>query len=121
IAPLATAQQQPTREQILLQKMYQMRMQLENERARRDNEARANVRLVTPGAQGRADAPTVSGLRAQTNQQLARYEQQFRCLEVEAENNGGNMVVICGDNTGDINGSNVSADRDIVTIQGGQP
>ena len=119
---VAFAQQgQPSPEQLLLQKMYQMRMQLENERARRDAEARANVRLQTPGAAGRADTPTVSGLRAQTNQQLARFEQQFRCLDVDFEANGGNTVVICGDNSGDISGSNVSAERDIVTIQGGTP
>jgi len=29
--------------------------------------------------------------------------------------------VICGDNSGDISGTNVSAERDIVTVQGGTP
>jgi hypothetical protein len=62
----------------------------------------------------------VSALRAQTSNQLVRYEQQFRCLDVDVDSAGGNTVVICGDNSGDISGSNVSAERDIVTVMGGQ-
>ena len=112
--------QGPSAEQQLLQRIYQMRMRLEQERAIRDNEARANVRLIA-GSQGRTDSPTVSGLRRDTNQRLARFENQFRCLDVDLEGATGNTVVICGDNAGDINGTNVSAERDIVTINGGQP
>lgn len=108
-------------ERVLLQKMYQLRMAYEQERARRDNEARANVRLVTQTDPGRVDTPTVTGLRAQTNAQLTRFEQQFRCLDVEVDNGGGNTVVICGDNSGDISGNNVSAGNDIVTLPGGTP
>lgn len=125
IVDRAVAQSAPSSEQQLLQKMVQMRVQLERERAGRDNEARANVRLPGPGIAAAADNPTVSGLRAQTGQQLSLLEQQFRCLDVDFKANGGNTVVICGNNSGDINGSNVSADRDIVTVQpqysGSQP
>ena len=114
--------QGPSKEQILLQRVYEMRMRFEQERAQRDAEARANVRLQTQGGlAGRVDSPTVSGLRQQTNQQLARFESSFRCLDVDVEANSGNTVVICGDNAGDINGTNVSAQRDIVTVQGGRP
>ena len=98
-----------------------MRMQYDQERANRDNEARANVRLVTQPNTVAADSPTVTGLRSQTNAQLARFESQFECLDVDVENNGGNTVVICGGNSGDIEGTNVSAGRDIVTVQGGTP
>jgi hypothetical protein len=105
----------------LLQRMYEMRIRFERERAQRENEARANVRLATQSAATGVDAPTVTALRAQTNNQLVRYEQQFRCLDVDVENGGGNTVVICGDNSGDISGSNVSAGRDLVVPQGGQP
>ena len=119
-APQAQAQG-PSKEQILLQRVYEMRMRFEQERAQRDAEARANVRLQTQGGlAGRVDSPTVSGLRQQTNQQLARFESSFRCLDVDVEANSGNTVVICGDNSGDINGTNVSAQRDIVTVQGGR-
>lgn len=116
--------QQPSEsdvDQRLLQRIYELRMRFEQERMQRENEARANVRLVTQTGSAQADSPTVSGLRAQTNVQLSRFEQQFRCLDVDVAPEGGNTVVICGDNTGDISGSNVSATRDIVTVQGDSP
>jgi hypothetical protein len=111
----ATADSDPA----LLKKIYELRMRFERERAQAENEARANVRLVTQTAGGRVDSPTVTGLRAQTNAQLIRYEQSFRCLDVDVESDGGNTVVICGDNSGDISGRNTAAGRDIVT--GGTP
>lgn len=108
-------------DRVLLQKIYQMRMAYDRERAQKENEARANVRLVTDSGRSssgsRVDSPTVTGLRNQTTAQLVRYEQQFRCLDVDVASDGGNTVVICGDNSGDITGSNVSAQRDIVTTQ----
>ena len=122
-ATTAEAQQQSaqmTEEQLLLQRVYNLRMRIDQDKARRDNEARANVRLVTQSPNPTVDSPTVSAYRAQTNVQLSRFEQMFRCLDVDLEGTTGNTVVICGDNAGDINGSNVSAQRDIVTVQGGQ-
>ncbi len=114
----------PTPEQQRLQRVYQIRMRYDQERAQADAQARANVRLVTQGGRGLnrgVDSPTVTGLRQRTNQQLARFENQFRCLDVDLEGTTGNTVVICGDNSGDIDGTNISADRDIVTVQGGTP
>ena len=117
----APAPGEPSADRALLQRIYEMRIRYERERAARDNEARANVRLATQNPGTRVDSPTVSGLRAQTNNQLVRYEQQFRCLDVDVENGGGNTVVICGDNSGDISGTNVSSERDIITVHGGPP
>ncbi len=106
----------------LLQRMYEMRMRIERDRAQRDNAARAGApRLITQSPGRHVDSPTVSALRVQTNNQLARFEQQFRCLDVDVENNGGNTVVICGNNSGDVTGTNVSAGGDMVTVNGGQP
>ena len=107
--------------QELLQRMYNLRIRLEQERAAEENYARQHVRLATQSNYRHIDAPTVSGMRADTNIALSRFEQQFRCLDVEVEDNSGNTVVICGDNHGDISGRNVSAERDIVTYQGGRP
>ncbi len=112
---------QMTPEQAMLQRMYNLRARLDQERAQAENEARANVRLVTQSQNRQIDAPTVSGLRAETNVALSRFEQQFSCLDVDVEGNSGNTVVICGGNSGDITGSNVSAERDIVTNVGGTP
>ena len=117
---IAQTSAEPDADRVLLQKMYEMRIRYERERAQKENEARANVRLVTQTVNPRVDSPTVTALRAQTSNQLVRYEQQFRCLDVDVDNAGGNTVVICGDNSGDISGSNVSAERDIVTVMGGQ-
>ena len=52
--------------QQLLQRVYQMRMRFEQERVLADNEARANVRLITDSGRGPRsgiDSPTVSGSR----------------------------------------------------------
>ena len=124
IAPFAPGAAHADREadQILLKRIYQMRMRNDAERQRKENEARANVRLVTQSGSRavQADSPTVTQLRRDTNVSLARFENTFRCLDVEVENNGGNTTVICGSNSGDIDGTNVQAGRDIVTIQGAQ-
>lgn len=105
----------------LLQRIYQMRMRHDQERQQAENEARANVRLTTQSGNPGADSPTVTQMRQQTNVQLARYEQRFRCLDVNVDSQGGNTVVICGDNSGDIEGSNTSAGRDLIAIDGAGP
>lgn len=118
---LTRAQQEKQAKQALLQRMYNMRIRFEQERTAAENMARANVRLATQQNYRHMDAPTVTGLRHQTNQQLTRFEQMFRCLDVDVEGNSGNTVVICGDNSGDISGRNVHAERDIVSYPGGTP
>ena len=115
------AEQEKAARQQQLQRMYNLRMRFEQERAQAENMARANVRLASQSGYRHMDAPTVSAYRQQTNQQLTRFEQMFRCLDVDLEGASGNTVVICGDNAGDITGSNVNAGDDVVTIQGGQP
>jgi len=108
-------------DQALLKRMYEMRLRLDRERQQAENEARANVRLVTQNAPAGVDSPTVTQLRQQTHQQLARFENSFRCLDVDVENNGGNTVVICGSNAGTVEGSNstVVAGDDVITVGGG--
>ena len=108
-------------DQQLLQRLYQMRMRHDQERAQAENEARANVRLAAQAGPPGADSPTVTQMRQHTHVQLAQFEQRFRCLDVEVENNGGNTVVICGANSGDIEGSNTSAGRDLISLDGAGP
>ena len=110
------AQKQQKKE--MLQRVYNMRMRFEQERAQAEAQARNNVRLQTAQNYRHMDSPTVSGLRAQTNQQLTRFEQMFKCLDVDVDAQGGNTVVICGDNSGDITGTNTTAGRDLVNIEG---
>jgi hypothetical protein len=123
VAPFGSAAAHADRaaDQALLKRIYQLRLRNDAQRQRRENEARSNVRLVTQSGSRavQADSPTVTQLRRDTNVSLARFEQSFRCLDVDVENNGGNTVVICGSNSGDIDGTNIQAGRDIVTIPGG--
>ena len=116
VSSLADTDQRVAEKQ-LLKKIYEMRMRYDSERTRAENEARANVRLV--GQSGVIDNPTVSGLRAQTSTQLSKFEQKFRCLDVDVNSQGGNTVVICGDNTGNISGSNTNVGGDVITHNGG--
>ena len=97
--------------QELLKRIYNARIQLERERNLRDNEARANALRRAPTLT--ADKPTVQQLRQDTYQRLSHLENNFRCLDVDVNAQGGNTVIICGGNSGDISGSNTSAGRDI--------
>lgn len=107
-------------QQALLKRIYAARMQLEQERARNDNEARANAPLIRQGVAANDATPTVRQMRRDMATTLARYEQNFRCLDVDVDNQGGNTVVICGSNSGDISGENVSAGRDLINPRGQQ-
>ena len=108
-------------DQKMLKRLYEMRMRLDRDRIRADNEARANVRLITQtGSRAtRADSPTVTQMRNDMQFHLSQFANNFRCLDVDVENNGGNTVVICGDNNGSVKGENTIAGDDIVTLVGG--
>ena len=107
-------QRQQQAKQALLKRIYEARMRLDRDRANNDIAARNNVQLIRQNTNLTADAPTVRQMRQETAAQLARFEQSLRCLDVDVESNGGNTVVICGGNSGDISGENVSAGRDII-------
>lgn len=103
----------------LLKRIYQARMQLERDRQIAENEARANAPLVRQNSGGSAvaaNAPGVTQLRRDTAAQLARFEQNFRCLDVDVDNHGGNTVIVCGGNSGDINAENTTAGRDLLNL-----
>lgn len=106
-------------DQKMLKRLYEMRMRLDRDRMQADNEARANVRLVTQRGSKAADSPTVTQMRRDMQFHLAQFANNFRCLDVDVENNGGNTVVICGDNNGSVHGENTIAGDDIVTFLGG--
>ena len=59
---------------------------------------------------------TVTQMRNDMQFNLAQFENNFRCLDVDVENNGGNTVVICGDSTGNITGENTAVGGDIIKI-----
>ncbi len=108
-------------DQKMLKRLYEVRMRLDRDRLQADNEARANVRLLAQGRSiaTRADNPTVTQMRNDMRFQLAQFANSFRCLDVDVENNGGNTVVICGDNNGSVSAENTIAGDDIITLVGG--
>ena len=108
-------------DQKMLKRLYEVRMRLDRDRLQADNEARANVRLLAQGRSiaTRADNPTVTQMRNDMRFQLAQFANSFRCLDVDVENNGGNTVVICGDNNGSVSAKNTIAGDDIITLVGG--
>ena len=116
IPSLALADQEA--DQKMLKRIYEMRMRLDRDRIQAENEARSNVRLVTQGGASiaRADSPTVTQMRNDMQFHLSQFENNFRCLDVDVENNGGNTVVICGDSTGNITGENTAVGGDIIKI-----
>ncbi len=108
-------------DQELLKRMYQIRMKSDTERMQRDNEARANVALQAQAQRGPAmDSPTVTQMRRDMYKQLTQIQNNYRCLDVDVENSGGNTVVICGDNSGDIGGEITTVGNDLIQI-GGRP
>jgi len=113
----AEVQEPPSRER--LKRVHEMRLRLEQERRNAENEARASVQSAVQTSHYGFDNPTVTQMRQDTAVQLARFEQSFRCLDVDVQNNGGNTVVICGGNSGDIQGNNTSAGGDLVIAPGG--
>ena len=101
------------RDQALLKRLHAARVQLEQERALQDNEARNYAPLIRQQSGPSEATPSVRQMRRDMAVTLARYEQNFRCLDVDVDNQGGNTVVICGSNSGDISGENISAGQDL--------
>lgn len=99
-----------TKEQ-MLKRLYEMRQRFERERQQEENEARANIGVIRANA---GDAPSVSQMRREMGLALSQISNNYRCLDVEVENNGGNTVVVCGNNNGQIQGENTHATGDVI-------
>lgn len=95
----------------MLKRVNEMRQRIDHDSQQQENEARANIGHIRASA---GDSPTVSGMRREMGMALSRITNNFRCLDVDVENNGGNTVVICGDNDGMVNGQKTTAAGNIV-------
>lgn len=95
----------------MLKRLYEMRQRFEREQQQEENEARANIGVIRANA---GDAPTVSQMRREMGLALSQISNNYRCLDVEVENNGGNTVVVCGNNNGQIQGENTHAAGDVI-------
>ena len=122
----ATSETASAADRDLLKRLHGMRVQMDNERTRKDNDARANGSMVRPkigqtaSRRGGSDAPTVNDMRSAMSMTMTRFQQSYRCLEIDAANENGNTVVVCGDNNGTINNERTEAGRDIITVENRQ-
>lgn len=89
-------------EQQLRRNLRQMREMFERDKANSDNASRGNTSgiYVNP-----ADSPSVGMMREQLARSMERLEN--RCFGIEAKATNGNVIMICGDNSG-------TADNEII-------
>lgn len=99
-----------------LQSLQNMRLRLEQDWSSYLQSARSNTGSQ-PIQQG--STPEVRQMRQEVNQNLARMEERFRCLDVDLKGNNGNVVLVCGDNNGGINTNNQQALGADLTVSGG--
>ncbi|WP_421863381.1 hypothetical protein [Motiliproteus sp.] len=99
-----------------LQSLQSMRLRLEQDWANYLQSARSNTgaQPIQPGS-----APEVRQMRQEVNQNLARMEERFRCLDVDLKGNNGNVVLVCGDNNGGISTNNQQALGADLNVSGG--
>lgn len=98
-------------EQQLRRNVRQMRQIIEQESAQAAAMARGNTAGLHVNA---ADSPSLGALREQLARSMERLED--RCFGLEAKADNGNVIVICGDNSGTAENANVrnSADTTLV-------
>jgi hypothetical protein len=98
-------------QQQLRQTLRQMRALFEQEDAQAQAMARANTQSVSIAS---ADVPSIGLMREQLSRQLERLEE--RCFGMDAKVNGGNLIVICGDNAGTAENANIGGGNNTTVI-----
>lgn len=98
-------------QQQLRRTLRQMRTLFEQEDAQADAIARGNTQTMQLAS---TDRPTIGTMRDQLTQQFERLED--RCFGMDAKVNGGNLIVICGDNAGRAENANIGSGNSSTTI-----
>jgi hypothetical protein len=98
-------------QQQLRQTLRQMRALFEQEDANTQAIARANTQSLSIAS---ADVPSIGLMREQLSRQLERLEE--RCFGMDAKVNGGNLIVICGDNAGNAENANIGGGNNTTVI-----
>jgi hypothetical protein len=94
----------------LRQTLRQMRTLFEQE----DAQTEAMARGYTQSLQASSDMPGLGAMREQLSRQLERLEE--RCFGMDAKVNGGNLIVICGDNAGTAENANINSGNRSTTV-----
>jgi hypothetical protein len=104
-----------------LQRHFALRSRLDRDRQNRDNEARAYGGVTNGATIAAGDSPTVSGMRATTQQTLIQQGDMLKCNDIDVDNGEGNVVVVCGSQTGDVTSRRTVTGGDLVNVIGGAP
>jgi|SRR5688572_26771058 hypothetical protein len=107
-AAARAAADEPSEQQAAAQlqrNIHDIRAILERERAQSDANRRANVRPLVIESR---DSPGIGLMREQIAQSFERLEN--RCFGIDVEVQEGNAMVICGNNHGQAENSNVTTD-----------
>ena len=89
----------------------QMRTLFEQEDAQADAIARGNTQSMQLVS---SDMPNIGAMREQLSRQFERLED--RCFGMDAKVNGGNLIVICGNNAGSAENANIGSGNSSTTI-----
>jgi hypothetical protein len=91
--------------------LRQMRTLFEQEDAQADAIARGNTQGIQLAS---SDMPSIGAMRDQLSRQFERLED--RCFGMDAKVNGGNLIVICGNNAGTAENANIGSGNSSTTI-----
>ena len=105
------AEIQAEAERQLRQTLRQMRTLFEQEDAQAEVIARNNTQSLQLAS---TDMPGIGAMREQLSRQFERLED--RCFGMDAKVNGGNLIVICGDNAGSAENANIGSGNRSTTI-----
>jgi hypothetical protein len=111
-APEASAAEaEEEAQQQLRRTLRQMRTLFEQEDAQAEAIARGNTQSLQLAS---TDMPSIGAMREQLSRQFERLED--RCFGMDAKVNGGNLIVICGDNAGQAENANIGSGNSSTTI-----
>jgi len=108
---VSAAQAEEEAQQQLRRTLRQMRTLFEQEDAQAEAIARGNTQSLQLAS---TDMPSIGAMREQLTRQFERLED--RCFGMDAKVNGGNLIVICGDNAGRAENANIGSGNNSTTI-----
>lgn len=108
---ISAAEAEEEAQQQLRRTIRQMRTLFEQEDAQAQAMARGNTQSLQLASM---DMPTIGAMREQLSRQFERLED--RCFGMDAKVNGGNLIVICGDNAGSAENANIGSGNRSTTI-----
>jgi hypothetical protein len=108
---VSAAEAEEEAQQQLRRTLRQMRTLFEQEDAQAQAIAHANTQSLQLASM---DMPSIGAMREQLTRQFERLED--RCFGMDAKVNGGNLIVICGDNAGSAENANIGSGNSSTTI-----